>query len=106
MRNLLRTMLGMLAGAVLTIVLIMAYNARAQDEGTLSTANQERTTIVADGTFVTNTQFQYQGVLLDPFTGQPKPDGTYNITFNMYNSSSQFITGCITVNDDHCMNKK
>jgi hypothetical protein len=83
----------MLAGAVLTIVLIMAYNARAQDVGTLSTANQERTAIVADGTFVTNTQFQYQGVLLDPFTGQPKPDGTYNITFNMYNSSLQYIWG-------------
>ena len=93
MRNLLRTALGMLAGAALTIVLIIAYNARAQDVGTLSTAGQERTSVVVDGTLAVNPQFQYQGVLLDPFTGQPKPDGTYTMVFNLYNSSNAFIWG-------------
>ena len=90
MRNLLRTAFGMLAGAVLAIVLIMAYNARAQDAGTVSTIGEARTSVVVDGTVAVNPTFQYQGVLLDPVTGQPK-NGTFNITFNLYNSANTFI---------------
>jgi len=30
----------------------------------------------------------YQGRLTDPDTGDPKPDGAYNITFNIYDAAA------------------
>ena len=35
-----------------------------------------------------SSQIHYQGRLLDPVTGQPKPDGAYTMTFNIYTTAS------------------
>ncbi|MEX1021464.1 MAG: hypothetical protein WDZ49_17515, partial [Litorilinea sp.] len=46
----------------------------------------------AAGTAATTTTvvhvLPYQGLLLDPETGQPKPDGDYSITFRLYTEES------------------
>lgn len=89
MQNMLRTVVGMLAGAALVILIMIAAGVRAQDGGvqTLAGAVAPAQTTIVDGVLAASTSMQYQGVLLDPVTGQTKPDGIYNMTFRLYNTS-------------------
>ena len=83
----------MLAGAALATLILIAVGVRAQDGGVQTTAGESapaQTTIV-DGVLQTNMDMQYQGVLLDPITGQPKPNGTYAMIFRLYNQSNVIV---------------
>ena len=93
MQNMLRTVVGMLAGAALAILIMIAVGVRAQDGSVQTTAGESapaQATIV-DGLLQASMDMQYQGVLLDPVSGQPKADGTYAMTFRLYNQSNQVV---------------
>ncbi len=97
MQNMLRTLVGMLAGAALVILIMIAAGVRAQDGGIQTLAGEAapaQTTIV-DGVLAASSSMQYQGVLLDPATAQPKPDGTYNMTFRLYNTGPVCLACCL-----------
>ncbi len=93
MQSMLRTVVGMLAGAALVILIMVAAGVRAQDGGaqTLAGETAQAQTTIVDGVLAASTSMQYQGVLLDPVTGQPKPDGTYNMTFRLYNTGGGVV---------------
>ena len=93
MQSMLRTVVGMLAGAALVILIMVAAGVRAQDGGvqTLAGETAPAQTTIVDGVLAASTSMQYQGVLLDPATGQPKPDGTYNMTFRLYNTGGGVV---------------
>lgn len=85
MQNFLRTVVGMLAGAALVILIMIAAGVQAQDGAqTLAGDAAPAQTAIADGVLAASTSMQYQGVLLDPVTGQPKPNGTYSMAFRLY----------------------
>ena len=71
----------MTAANVLTIALVVGFlwvtgNARAEPLATPSLQGGGAPTIL-----------NYQGLLTDPATGQPKPDGNYGMTFAVYDAS-------------------
>ena len=82
MNNLVKQILAMVAGGLIVIgaLHVSGVSAQRQDSVTDTVAPAE-----ADATLVSyEPVFQYQGQLLSPTTGQPVADGTYPITFRLY----------------------
>jgi len=65
---------------LLLTIILMANNAQAQQ------AVPAVLPSVPQGPEAAGPQLQFQGRLLDPVTGQPKPDGTYKMIFSIYDS--------------------
>ena len=82
MNNLVKQILAMVAGGLIVIGAfhVSGVSAQLQDSQTDTVAPAE-----ADAALVSyEPVFQYQGQLLSPTTGQPVADGTYPITFRLY----------------------
>ena len=82
MNNLVKQILAMVAGGLIVIGAfhVSGVSAQLQDSQTDTVAPAE-----ADATLVSyEPVFQYQGQLLSPTTGLPVADGTYPITFRLY----------------------
>lgn len=77
----LRTHAGRLAGTVIVLALTFCFGRGASLDA--SPLAQEPDT--TEGTAAVTRVISYQGRLLDPSTGAPKPDGTYTMTFALYN---------------------
>lgn len=75
----------MLWGALLVVAVaalaLAGVRAFAQDDGSAAPATVGEVT-------ATTLRMTYQGRLLDPVSGQPKPDGSYALTFRLYNVES------------------
>src|SRR5512139_2484874 len=67
--------IGMLAAA-LTALLLATTNAAASPPA--------QAPITDEAQALSSPVIHYQGRLLDPSTGNPKPNGTYNMTFRIY----------------------
>lgn len=81
MKNLFRQGISMLIGGLLVAAILIATRASAQDTPTTivePAGGEEAAVPVAP-------VMSYQGQLLDPFTGAPKPNGLYALTFSIYN---------------------
>jgi len=83
MQNWVKQALSMVIGGLIVAAVLIAINANAQEAPTTAAAPQQ-VTVVQESAAVAP-MLQYQGQLLDPFTGGPKPNGVYVMTFNIYN---------------------
>ena len=72
-------------GLGLACALLFAFICRA-DLGTTVFARSQITEQVAEVSGTSVTLLNYQGRLIDPATGNAKPNGTYPMVFRMYNS--------------------
>lgn len=70
-----------LGGVIVTVLLIANPTAPT---GPVRVALAQEPQVALKGT-ATNPQLLFQGQLLNPTTGQPVADGSYNMTFNLYN---------------------
>jgi hypothetical protein len=73
----------MILGGLIVAAIFMALQANAQD---VPAVNTQAPAVVQNISAVAP-MLHYQGQLLDPFTGAPKPDGPYGITFSIYNAA-------------------
>jgi hypothetical protein len=83
MQNLLKQGLSMLVGGLVVAGVLAATQARAQDELAAAAAETLPATVVEAAAPVAPV-LSYQGQLLDPFTGLPKPNGGYPMVFSIY----------------------
>lgn len=83
MQNLLKQGLSTLVGGLVVAGMLGATQARAQDEPAAPAAEAQPATVDEVAAPVAPV-FSYQGQLLDPFTGQPKPNGAYPMVFSIY----------------------
>jgi hypothetical protein len=83
MQNLLKQGLSMLVGGLVVAGVLAATQARAQDEPAAAAAETQPATVVEAAAPVAPV-LSYQGQLLDPFTGLPKPNGGYPMVFSIY----------------------
>lgn len=84
MKSLLRQGISMLSGGLVVAIILIATRANAQDNPTAAVAPAAGEEVAAP----VEPGISYQGQLLDPFTGAPKPDGFYAMTFSIYNVES------------------
>jgi hypothetical protein len=75
----------LLGGLIVGAVFLFVNGANAQDPQADAAADVPISleNVQLDGQFL-----QYQGQLLDPFTGRPVANGSYQMVFRMYNSAS------------------
>lgn len=79
--------LGLLvATAMVAVLLVMSTSGITARVATASDVRQIRAD--AQGVAAVNQVISFQGRLLDPATGQPKADGIYGLTFQLYNSAT------------------
>lgn len=83
MQNLLKQGLSMLVGGLVVAGVLVATQARAQDEP-IAPAAETQLAAVEEVAAPIAPVLSYQGQLLDPFTGQPKPNGAYPMNFSVY----------------------
>lgn len=84
MRDFVRQGLSMLAGGLIVAGVLLATQAGAQE----APAQQPDTPAEVQAIDQTSPRIPYQGQLTDPFTGQPKPNGAYAMTFRIYDSAA------------------
>lgn len=84
MQNLFKQGLSMVVGGLIVAGVLAATQARAQDEPAEPVAEAQPATSVEEVAAPIAPLLSYQGQLLDPFTGQPKPNGAYPMTFSIY----------------------
>jgi|GEM_PF-5301447 len=75
----------LLGGLIVGAVFLFVNGANAQDPQAAASADAPISleNVQLDGQFL-----QYQGQLLDPLTGRPVANGSYQMVFRMYNSAS------------------
>ncbi len=78
LRSLLKQSIGMMIGAALVLV-VMQFTASVR----ASTTQVASATVIQEA-LASAPMLSYQGRLLDPATGQPKPDGAYTMQFKIY----------------------
>jgi hypothetical protein len=79
---------GMIAGVVIVATTLL-LTASANGRSLLQTETVQALLPMAENAGAS--LISYQGRLLDPATGQPKPDGSYPMTFRIYNSSDTVL---------------
>lgn len=85
MKRIFQQIASMMIGGALVALVFVAVRAGAQGEiATANSASPQQGAIV-DAVFDVQSNIQYQGLLLDS-SNNPKPGGTYNITFRLYDA--------------------
>ncbi len=83
MRNFVRQALSMLAGGLIVGGVLLATQVGAQE----APAEQPDAPAEAQTVVQASPRIPYQGQITDPFTGLPKPNGAYGMTFRIYDSA-------------------
>lgn len=83
MKQFISTLIQLLAGALL-ILLTVALVVRANASPSVVQTASIQPSVLGEAN-AGSSVIAYQGRLLDPTTGQPKPDGAYTLVFNLYN---------------------
>jgi hypothetical protein len=86
MQNLLKQVLSMVVGGLIVVAVLIATQARAQEEPAESVAAAQLVSTEEVAAPIAPV-LSYQGQLLDPFTGQPKPNGAYPMVFSIYDQA-------------------
>lgn len=73
---------GLAAGSALLLVSLLLISRASASSAFVQTASLQPARLSAPGGG--SSVIHYQGRLLDPTTGQPKPDGAYTINFSLY----------------------
>lgn len=89
-KRVMRQLTGVTAGMLLLIMallVIAAFHARTLAAQTSASASASTSDTIAEplAPLAVSQVLSYQARLLDPTTGEPKPDGDYQMTFSIYN---------------------
>jgi hypothetical protein len=80
-----KQMTNMVAGVVLVVAAILFIASFRGSALTAQATDTPDTVVEPEGALAVSQVLNYQGRLLSPSTGLPKPDGDYQMTFSIYN---------------------